>query len=111
MTEDHSRFARDIKRHLDQNLDNLDEGVLSRLRHARVSALADAPSRSMRRWPVGAAALVSAAALAVAVGVWFYPSGVSHEGFPLEDLELLATAEDPQVYEDLDFYYWLETQE
>lgn len=109
MTEEHTRFARDIKRHLDQSLDNLDEGVLFRLRHARVSALADAPSGSRQRWPVGVAALVSAVALAV--GVWFYPSGVSHESFPLEDLELLATAEDPRVYEDLDFYDWLETQE
>ena len=109
MTEDHTRFARDIKRHLDQSLDYLDEGALSRLRNARAAALADAPSGWTRRWPVGAAALVSAAALAV--GVWFYPLGVAHEGSPLEDLELLATVEDPQVYEDLDFYYWLETQE
>ena len=96
----------------DEHLTRLDAATLSRLNQARQTALdeLDKPGvRSLRgRWlPLAAAASVSALALAV------YLQGGSQMGGEIpdaavSDLEILLAEDSLELYEELDFYLWLE---
>jgi hypothetical protein len=55
-------------------------------------------------WPAGGLALASAAVLSWAL--WFN-GPVSHPPAVLEQLELLSSTENLELYTDLDFYQWL----
>lgn len=108
---------------LNRKAETLDDAVLARLRAARLAAT-EATDRSRRSgswlspipgtgssWALSrtmggmvAASLV----FAVAMTVWLANPVVP--GGNLEDLEILAANENPEFYQDLDFYLWLETR-
>jgi len=101
---------------LDQSADNLDASTLSRLNRARQAALAQRRAIP-RRWAWSAALAGAAVALfGVAVGLHhrFDAPGVgTSAGAPLQagDIDLLTSDEDAlDLYENLDFYAWLEKQ-
>ena len=105
-----SDFVAQIKRTLDDSADNLEAGVRSRLTRARHRALesrrARLPARllTLRRVMVAAAAV-----LVLAVGVMVNlnePAGPQHYS-EIEDIELLATGDNPDFFVELDFYTWL----
>lgn len=108
-------FEQQARRLLDEAASRLDEATAARLRAARARAwqLADAaaphaPARRPRvRWwlPVGSLA-VAGVVVAVAGVLWFAtPAGAPLTGF--EDIELLASKENPEFYAELEFYHWL----
>jgi len=101
---------------LDRDVDALDETTRARLRAARLRALdaLDAP----RAWHGLAAPrrllLASAAALALVLATtsWLAAwrqreSAARTLADGLDDVEILATADDLELYDDLDFYRWL----
>jgi hypothetical protein len=102
---------------LDESADGLDAATLSRLNRARQAALAQRrPAR--RQWALPAG-LASACVLLLAVLTWhsYGPTvGVSLEN-PLArtaapgDLDLVASEDSLEFYQDLEFYAWLETQD
>jgi hypothetical protein len=100
------------RRLLDEAASRLDGTTVARLRAARARAwqLADAaaPVRRPRArgWlPLGSVALTGAV-VAVAGVLWFAtPAGAPLTGF--EDIELLASKENPEFYAELEFYHWL----
>ena len=111
------------KRSLDNSVDTLDDSTLSRLQHARRQALRVAEQQSQRRessvfstimsprlLPVGAIAIV-----ALSIGLfsitWQQSQPEQHLIISLEDLPLLSSQEDLELYEDLDFYEWLANEE
>ncbi len=95
---------------LDQSLEELDAASLSRLTQMRHAALA-ADSRPPRQWWIPATGLASACALVVAVNISLRePDRPASIQTPLSDLELLASNEDLEMLEELEFYAWLETE-
>ena len=107
MNPDHDPLAKAARRLLQDSERTLDAVTLARLSAARRRAVAQASSplrwwrRPAQRWPALAAACV--AALLV---VTLLPRGGSLPA----DVDALdyATAADAAVYEDLEFYQWLD---
>ena len=101
-------------RMLDESADDLDAATLSRLNRARQAALAASRTRRAPAW-AWPALFAAAASFTLAVLVWpvaqvpleSTPPGVIVAG----DLELLAAAAELALYEDLEFYAWLDTQQ
>jgi len=98
---------------LDESVEGIDAATLSALNRGRQRALAVARGRPQRwRWPVAAAAL--AASLAVAVTLVRVPPLApppvpTADTLNVRDLELVAGA-DFELYEDWEFYAWLDGQ-
>lgn len=97
---------------LDRDADALDEATRLRLRAARLrslDALDARPSFAIRRRVAVASAGVGALALAFAAARWARaPAADLAFGDALDDVEILAGADDLELYDDLDFYRWLE---
>jgi ferric-dicitrate binding protein FerR (iron transport regulator) len=101
---------------LDESADNLDAATLSRLNRARQAALAQRRGVP-RRWAWSAALAGAAVALfGVAVGLHhrFDAPGIgTPTTVPLQagDIDFLTSDDDAlDLYENLDFYAWLEKQ-
>ena len=99
-----------VRRTLDDSVDNLDAQTLSRLTQARHRALEKAKGRPyLHRHPFGLsmAGLVTAAAVVlIALFLARDPSGPQvYSG--IEDVEILATSENPDFFAELEFYAWL----
>ena len=96
----------------------VDARLLVRLRAARAQAVAVAeqhlPRRRVRSWalPAGAAAVLCA----VAVGGFVWWTQVSQPAVPFavnnnDDVNIVLTNDNLDMYADLDFYRWLEAQQ
>jgi len=93
---------------LDQSVEELDPITRARLRAARMRALdvdATVRLRARRLAVAGAGALGLLAALSWWMRGANGPRALA-EGF--EDEEILAAGDDLELYDDLDFYRWLE---
>lgn len=111
MTDKHSeqQFVSRIREALDQSAEQLAPGVrsrLSRMRHeaAALHAERQAPRKSWR-WAAGLAA-----ASVVAVLMLMLPFNRPAEKTPLaviDDMEILASSDPLEIYEDMEFYSWL----
>ncbi len=112
-----------IRHRLDEEVDGLDSATLLRLEQARRLALAaaTAPRPHWRRmirlsnrpagdWlvPAGAFASVLATAVALTLMVAEPGSGSARE---VDDVELLTAGEELELYENLEFYQWLQDRE
>ena len=102
---------------LDESARHLDAATLSRLNRARQAALAQ--RRVQRRW-IGGAAFAGAAVLALALGIGLHhrygapmSRGAAQDAGALQpgDIDILTSDDDSlDLYEDLDFYAWLDKQ-
>lgn len=112
-----------IRRRLDEDVAGLDDATLSRLRRARQLAVSAAAEGRPGRWrparlfdrptgdwlvPAGAFASVVATAIALSLMVAEPDDGLARE---VEDLDLLTAGEELELYENLEFYQWLEKRE
>lgn len=110
MSRDDEKFVNGIKQQLDQQADGMDGQTLSRLRLARATALAE-PRQGGWRWqPLAAFASVSVLAVAVWLAMPVNKGGEQNMA-ALDDMELLAAADDLEFYEEIEFYAWLEGQD
>lgn len=110
MCREDEKFASRIKQQLDQQVDGMDGQTLARLRQARATALADSSARAWRWQPIAAFASVTV----LAVAVWLalpVNSGGEQNMAALDDMELLAAADDLEFYENIEFYQWVESQD
>ncbi len=121
--DDDAGLAERICRHLDQDVNDLDSATLSRLAQARRLALA-AVNQPRRPWPrmtwlverpardwlvpAGAFASVVATVVTVSLLVMEPGNGLAREA---DDLELLTAGEELELYENLEFYQWLQDRE
>ena len=104
MTEqDEKAFVGQIKQQLDQHADSLDELTSARLKAARLRALEAAP-RAKKLW-VPAFGTATAAAVMLAVLLWQNPPDMPGT---FEELDIIASGEDLELIEELDFYDWLD---
>ena len=112
MNPSDEEFAKRAKTVFDQSVDGLDAATLSKLNRGRQAALAAAtPNR--RQWLVWAPAGGVAAAALVAAVVMQNPTmqNPDLEGFETAagDLEILLGEESIELFEELEFYAWLES--
>lgn len=98
--------ARDV---FNQDTASLDAHTLSRLNQARQSALdvlRKEKTAAMPRWLMPAGS-VAALALVATMAFHFTPSTSKSSGqtlSPLEDMEIIASSEDIELLQDVDFY-------
>lgn len=99
---------------LDESAASLDAATLSRLNRARHAALAQRRT-PWRGWIIGSGFAGAALALLVALGV-----GHRNEPQPVRahdpteqgaDADMLATDDSLDLYENLDFYAWLDAEQ
>jgi hypothetical protein len=90
---------------LDESIHELDGQVLARLRQARSRALEAKPRPFFWLLPAGGFAAASVVILAAAL--WFFQPAKPAPMHGVEDLDILTSAENLELYDDLDFYHWL----
>ena len=104
------RFLDRSRQALDRSLEDMDAATLSRLNRIRHAALAETKAPGWHWW-VPASGLATACAVLVAVNLSLRePSTPTQVESPLGDLELLASNENLEMLEELEFYAWLETE-
>jgi hypothetical protein len=109
-----ARWLDAARQALDDGADALDAASLSRLNRARQAALEAARARRAPRWLAPAFAAGACAALAIAAALPLIRGGTGDAPPVAEagaDFEMLAGAEDLALYEDLEFYAWLDSQQ
>ena len=108
MRNDENRFFQNTRALLDRRSEELDDTVVAKLRAARLRATevtARRSHRGARSRPV--TGLVAASLVLVAAAtVWYANPTAPRNNF--DDLEMLASSESPEFYQDLDFYLWLD---
>lgn len=106
LNRDDDRFVAHAKRLLDHSVEELDTTTTRRLQHARLQALNARPVR--RWWAVWAGGLALAAVGALSLSMWVtQPIRERPHAPALDDLELITSAENIDLAEDLEFYHWL----
>lgn len=99
---------------LDESTESLDAGTLSRLNRARQAALAQ--SRDVRsNWFLGAGFAGAALIVLLVFGIGQRsappPASLPVAVEQLGDADALATDDNLDLYENLDFYAWLDAQQ
>ena len=110
MNDDRS-FTSKVRQVLDTGTEELDTDISRRLRLARYQALESYEEKHSYWKPAGGFAL--ATMLLAAIGVWQFGGTDRGNGMAqtVEDLELIASSDSLQLYEDLEFYQWLDVIE
>lgn len=102
-----------VRQELDAAARDLDAATLSRLNRARQAALCEVgrKRRPLLFWMPG---LVAAMGLTLAIGLWLRPGSetqVPELSDPAQDFAMLANPDDLKMYDDLEFYAWLDSQQ
>jgi hypothetical protein len=110
---DDETWTESIRKELETSARDLDAATLSRLNQARQRALATPTRARPARW-MAPAAWASACALVLAVALWPRlvpePVPVPTTAATADDFPMLAGADSLELYEELDFYAWLDAQ-
>lgn len=107
---EHDRLPAGAQRLLDTSVAGLDAATRSRLNQARQRALAARGRRApvwTPGWALGGVA-ASVCVVVLAFVLWQgQPAGQPYDA--LADLEVLTASDQIDLYEDLDFYEWLDS--
>jgi hypothetical protein len=104
-------FLTEVRKTLDRGTESLDPETLRRLRSARFKALERAGAGRLswfrlHRW-ITAGGLTTITVLALGISLWL---GAPAQNPPVrqpDDLEILTSQDQLDLYKDLDFYRWL----
>jgi len=107
-------FLTEVRKTLDRGTESLDPETLRRLRSARFEALDRAGASRfswfrLHRW-ITAGGLTTITVLAFGISLWL---GSPVRNPPLrqpDDLEILTSQDQLDLYKDLDFYRWLDKE-
>lgn len=108
MNENQDAFEDKVKQHLNDSVEQLDAATLSRLNQARQQAQVKKPQFFMSIWTAG---ITAATACIFMVFILFPISSTIQTGLndPLAYIALFEQDE-IELYEELDFYQWLDQQ-
>jgi len=96
-----------IRLALDESVDSLDANTLSKIRQIRSRAVEKAEARHVN-WPGIISGALATACVMVFTVMILLQSPTTLQPVPIDDLELLSSSEDLELFEDLEFYEWLE---
>ena len=103
--QDDQAFVSAAKSVLDRSAQELDGETIARLHRTRRHALEARPQRAP--WVVWAGGLAAACVALVVGALWWAEPSQTVPVAGLEDIELITSADNLELYEDLDFYRWL----
>jgi uncharacterized protein DUF3619 len=96
---------------LDRSVEGLDAHTLSRLNRARQAALAQAHPQRRHARVVGGTLLLGSLAVLMAIGVARRHGPAVSSTADDATAEVLADEDNLDLYDDLDFYAWLDAQQ
>ncbi len=103
-SSDEDMFLAQAKWALDDTVQRVDAGSAGRLQRARREALANRISRRPWGWAAG----VAVTSIGLLMVLLANRPDMDNHGQPLlEDVELMASPENAELSEDLEFYDWL----
>ncbi len=95
-----------IKRHLDESVEDIDAPTAARIAVARATALREGTKRRLVwYWPAVGVATAAAVLLAFMITFRSVPPQLTAEH--QEELKVIASEQNMEFYENLDFYAWL----
>jgi len=108
MIEKDIEWLESIRLHLEQGVDQIDEATGSKLSQIRRQALDKKTSKKFTAYFLPAAAIASAC-LVLALLIYIPEQGSNqNQNEMIDDLDLITTSESLDLFEDLEFYEWLE---
>ena len=116
MNDEQQRFIEKARASLNARSQQLSPALEGRLRAVRRTAMASTRRTSSRLWLPAMAGMML---VAVVVGVSWFSRPMPDEGMTLarldangaaDDFELLTRDAPLELYQDLEFYYWLELE-
>ncbi len=99
-----------IRQALDESLDSLDANTLSRIRQIRAQAVDKAKAHHVNWLGVMTGVLATACVMVFAVMI-LLQSPTTMQTVPVDDLELISSSDNLELFEDLEFYEWLDEYE
>ena len=118
-TAQEQRISEMLRAHLDESVENYDAATLSRLNQARQHALDALPTTRHRQWFWPGLGLAAAMALVLMLSVQRQSLTTSPDAvgdslvgtqLSVDEIALLASDDDLEMFQDLEFYAWLEQQ-
>ena len=109
--DNEDKLTRNIKQTLDDSVDSLDGNTLSTIRQIRAQAIDKAIDKAVTQqsnWSVIMTGALATACVMVFAVMILLKSPMSNHAVPLDDLDLISSSESLELYEDLEFYEWLE---
>ncbi len=112
MTKDNeNKLETNIRQSLDESVDALDANTLSKIRQVRAQAVAKADFRHknwlLNKQGIFVGGLATACVMVFAVMI-LLKSPAPMQAVPVDDIELISSSDDLELFEDLEFYEWLE---
>jgi hypothetical protein len=101
------QIAATARRLLDQSVADLDPATAHRLQRARLTALEATPVGRWRMVLTGGLAVAVAALTLTLTLLSRQPVPESHVTSLVEDIDLVLSADNIELAEDLEFYHWL----
>ena len=106
--ERETHFLKKVKNVLDEGNRNLDSSHQSKLTQIRNRALESKSKRRFQDWSFFPAMQWGAVACALLIGIILLNKPNTNQSAPgIEDIDLLASSDVIEFYEDLEFYSWL----
>ncbi len=102
-------FISHVKKTLDQQTKALDGETLSKLNQARQLSLQQAQQPLKQRSPLAWAPLGGIAAALLLTSIFMFKSDelTNLSDNPVDEIEIIASSDNLDLYEQLDFYLWL----
>ena len=99
-----------IRQALDESVDALDANTLSRIRQIRAQAIEKVEARHVNWFGIMTGALATACVMVFAVMI-LLQSPTTIQPVQVDDLELISSSDNLELFEDLEFYEWLDEYE
>lgn len=100
------KLETNIRRSLDESIDALDANTLSKIRQIRAQAIEKANVKKTDWSGVMSGALATACVMVFTVSILLKTPAI--EPVSVDDLELISSSDSLELFEDLEFYEWLE---
>lgn len=104
------KLEKNIRLELDKTIDDIDAATLSRIRQTRARAVELTDAKVTNWFGIVSGALATTCVMLFVIIIMQNNESVVAP-FPAEDLEMISALDELDLYQDLEFYQWLETYE